>query len=212
MKNKIINTFILLTAILVLAGNVALFYIPHIRGEYTILHTSDERLQTYLKGEDYLEIYFNHDYWKSTEDEYHTMVREGSVRETSEKRHVLTNKNNQIKEEIVNDDITMITTIDAINSQNFRLRRSYEIKNEKLLEDLDTIYTQIIIGSDFYSYTKEQNRLNFLECNITIEKPENVKIDYFYAQDYLRISQEIHEEMKEHDTFNINLNFSIDCE
>ncbi len=212
MRTIITNIIILLIACLILAGNVALFYIPHIKGDYSILHTPDERLQIYLKGEDYMETYYDHDYWKSTEDEYHTLIREGTIRETEEEKNPITNKNEKVKETLINDDITMITTMKALNSQNFEFRRTYEIKNEKLLEDLDTLYIQLIIGSDFYSYTKEQNSLNFLECKVTIGKPENVRLDYFHTQNYLRISQKIYEEMKNQNTFNINLNFNVNCE
>lgn len=213
MKAKFSNIIILFVAILALGINAFFFYMPNIKGDYSIYPTQDGRLQMSIREESYLEVFYQHDHWKSTEEEYHVFVRGEPRREVVEEVDFLTKKHNKIYEEVENDDVKVETTLEAVNTQNFQLRRKYEIKNELLLEDLDELYMQIVLNSEFYSYTQEESRLNFTGCRLIIEKPGNLEITYLNQHDLLLITSKIHEDMKRgNNTFTINLSFNIDCE
>ncbi len=212
MKAKYNYIFVFSLAIIALIINATLFYMPHIRGDYSILNTQDERLLIYLKGGDYLEIFWDHDFWQSTENEYDSLIKGQPQRKVSYHEDWLTNQKTKILEIIENEDIQVTTKLKIINSQSFSLERSYKIKNEYLLEDMDTTYIQLIIGSDFHSYTPEENRLNFTHCKLTINKPNILKSQYHYQNSLLEVSRQIPKEAKENNTYTIKLNFYLDCE
>jgi hypothetical protein len=209
-KFNYIIVFVLVSVALII--NATLFYIPQIKGDYSISYTPDERIQVYLKGGDYLEIFSGHDFWKSTENEYHPSIKGQPQKENTYKEDWLTKQKNEILEIVENEDIRVETKLTSTNSKNFELQRKYTIKNEYLLEDIDTSYMQLIIASDFYSYSKEESRLNFTQCKLVIDKPNHLELKYDYGNSFLGISRIIHEEMKGNNTYTINLNFNIDCE
>ena len=212
MRAKYNYIIVFFLAIIALVINASLFYVPHIRGDYSILNTQDERLQIYLKGGDYLEIFWGHDFWQSTENEYDSLMKGQPQREASYHKDWLTNQKSEIVEVVENEDVQITTKLTAINSQNFTLERRYKIKNAYLLEDMDTTYIQLIIGSDFHSYTPDENRFNFTHCKLNIEKSNMLKTAYNYQNSFLEISRAIPEESKDSNTYTIKLDFYLDCE
>jgi hypothetical protein len=206
------HLIILFFVIFVFIVNLTLFYLPHIKGFYFINYTQDERFQINLKGEDYLEVFFAHDYWSSIHNEYHPLVRGEPHRNVEYKTDNLTKQHFQIFEIVENDDIKIETKLSTVNSQNFKLRRKYEIKNEYLIEDLNTLYMQLIIGSENHTFSPTETKLNLTQCDLTIGMVEDLNTKYYYKEKFLEISKEITENMKEEGHYTINLNFNLDCE
>jgi len=212
MKAKYSYLIVLPLAIVALIVNFFLFFLPHIKGDYLISYTSEERLQAYLKGDDLLEIFWGHDYWKSTENEYHTLIKGEPKIEFFQTQDWLTGQNEEIVEIVENEDIKVETQLIAINTQNFRLSRKYTIKNEYLQRDLDTIFIQLIVASDLHSYTKEENRLNLTSCKLVIDKPRYITMRYDYRNSFLELAKGINGDTKNDNVHDINLNFHINCD
>ncbi|MDP2362570.1 MAG: hypothetical protein Q8M94_02250 [Ignavibacteria bacterium] len=209
MKAKYIISAIAIIALII---NVTLFYIPNIRGDFSLIYTPDERLQMNFKDGDYIEIFWGHDYWRSIDNEYSPLVRGTPETEINYKVNSFTGLNEEIHEIVENPDIKIETKLVKISSQDFKLRRKYEIKNPLLMEDLDISFIQLIIGSNNYSYEKENNILNLAQCHLIINKPNEINLDFNYKDNLLMVSQVIHRDIRKDGTYIINLNFSIDCE
>jgi len=212
MKNKANQILTLLLACLVLIFNIILFYIPHIKSNYFISTTQNERFRIDVVGEDSLEIFWKNDFWKSQENRYIPLMEENTNRGIIYEKHWLTGQKEDVIEIVENADVMLKTRLKSKNNRDFSLQKTYVIKNEYLLEDIDTLYMRIIINSKFHSYTLEKNRLNFKKCNVNINKPYYLDMSYDYDQNSLTLSKKILNEMKYVDTYNINLDFSVDCE
>jgi hypothetical protein len=209
MKVKSNYIIIFFLAIIALIINVTLFYIPHIKGDFTLNYSSDERLQVHMTGGDYLEVYFAHDYWKDLEGEYQALITGQPQTDIIYKTNPLTRQYDKIVETIENDDIKLQSTLSRTNSKNFSLKREYEIKNTRLVENIDTTFMQLVIGAEFHSFTTAKNKFNLTQCNLRINHSNQVELKYIYRDKLLEVS---YIAPIQDGTYTINLDFNIDCE
>ncbi len=203
---------LLILALLALGINSFPIITSYLEHNFSFRYTSDNRLSMNLKDYTYLEISAEHDHWKSIRDEYGSFSQEDYNKSVNTEIDSFTKENIKIVEIAENENIKITTTLNTESNKRIKLEREYQIKNSDIINNIDIVYMQIVLGSENHSYLSEKQQLYFDKCNISIKKPNNINLEYIYHNNLLMISRIIDRETRRDGEFKINLDFDIHCE